>query len=295
MHHRIAFVLLFAIVVFITASTRAPKANTPAELPGRIVDVSAGEFFFAAPDTIPEGVTTLRLRQTGMVVERIAKGLAGRELVRDKDDDTRGAHMLWVVRLVPGKTVGDLVRAAQSGERTTSWAHQLGGPSFALPPRTSNITLDLTPGNYALVCYVGSARENKARYHLLNGMVRPLTVVKGSMLRANLPFGDVIARIGEGGSIRFSRDVTRGTHIIRVENETDSEYEFKIHRMPADLRAEDFLRQPSSAGPGISWGGLASVPPHTTVLTTIDFEKGEYVAGTWPRIRHKMSQVIVVR
>jgi hypothetical protein len=36
------------------------------------------------------------------------------------------------------------------------------------------------------------------------------------------------------------------------------------------------------------------VPPRQAVTTTIDFEPGEYVLGTWPPIRHPTSQVVTV-
>ena len=81
--------------------------------------------------------------------------------------------------------------------------------------------------------------------------------------------------------------------VIRVENETDEEYEFKFQRVPAGLTGKQFLSQPSR-DPGIPWGGLAGVPPRGTVTTTIDFAPGEYVLGTWPPIRHPTSQLITV-
>lgn len=286
-------------IVLVTASRpvlgQAPGAGqaTTTTLPGRVVDVKAGEFFFQAPDSIPAGLTTFRLEQIGMVVERLRAGQTGRAMVADKGDDTRGAHMLWVVRLDDGKTVADLHRAAQAGERTTTWAKQLGGPGFALPPRTSNVTLALEPGNYALVCYIGSARENRERYHLLQGMFRALTVTPAATPAAALPRPNVTARITGNGVVQLSGPITEGRVVIRVENETDKDYEFKFQRVRPGLTAKQFLAQPPG-DPGIPWGGLGSVPPSRTVTTTIDFEPGEYILGTWPPIRHATSRVITV-
>jgi len=273
-----------------TAAALAPQES----LPGRVVDVKAGEFYFLAPDSIPEGLTTFRLRQVGLVIDRLREGATGRHLVADKGDNTRGAHMLWVVRLDSGKTMLDLYKAAQANERTTHWARQLGGPSFALPPRTSNVTLDLEPGNYALVCYIGSAREDRARYHFLNGMSRSLTVVKTSKPHMRAPRPDVTAHIGDNGIVRFSRPIAAGRNRIRVENATDKDYEFKFQRVPREQTAQQFLSQPPGAEPGIPWGGLGSVPPGASILTTLDFEAAEYIVGTRPSIRHETSQIIVV-
>ena len=265
-----------------------------APLPGRIVDVKAGEFFFAAEDSIPEGLTTFRLQQVGLVVERLRAGATGRALVADKGDNTRGAHMLSVVRLDSGRTMKDLYDAAQRGERTAAWATQLGGPSFALPPLTSNITLDLEPGNYVLVCYIGSARADRTRYHFLNGMSRPLTVTRSSKRHAPFPRHDVTVRLTGDGTMEFSRPLAVGTNVIRVENTTDKSYEFKFQRMDSTMTAKDFLAQPAGDGPGTPWGGLGEVPPHGSVMTTIDFPSGEYVVGTHPPIRHPTSQALLI-
>ncbi|MEJ7813362.1 MAG: hypothetical protein WKG32_23340 [Gemmatimonadaceae bacterium] len=269
-------------------------AQTAGLLPGRVVDIRAGEFFFQAPDTIPAGLTTFRLLQVGLVADRLRAGAQGRALVADKGDDTRGAHMLWVVRLEDGKTVADLYRAAQAGERMPPWARQMGGPGFNLPPRTTNATLDLEPGSYALVCYIGSAREDRSRYHLLHGMFRPLTVMPPTGRRVAAPRPHVLARITGDGIVQFSAPIAAGRRVIRVENVTDKDYEFKFQRIPPGRTGKDFLAQPPSAGPGTPWGGLASVPPGASVTTTMDFEPGEYIVGTWPAIRHQTSQVVTV-
>src|SRR5688500_6854994 len=269
-------------------------APRPGTLPGRVVDVRAGEFFFQASDSIPAGLTTIRLEQIGLAAERARTGVTGRELVADKGDNTRGAHMLWVVRLDSGKTVADLQRAARARERTTTWATQLGGPGFAVPPRTSNVTLDLEPGNYVLVCYIGSAHDDRTRYQLLNGMFRALTGLPSTTTKAPAPRPDIIARITGDGVLHLSAPVPAGRVVIRVENETDTDYEFKLQRMRPGLTGKQFLAQGPGAGPGVPWGGLSSVPPRSAVTTTNDFEPGEYVMGTRVSIRHPTSQVITV-
>src|SRR5688572_32102169 len=105
----------------------APSALHAQPLPGRVVEVRAGEFFFQSPDTIPAGLTTFRLLNIGMMAERHRAGIRGRALVAEGTDATHGAHMLWVVKLDEGKTVADIYEAARRGDRLTPWATQLGG------------------------------------------------------------------------------------------------------------------------------------------------------------------------
>jgi len=262
-------------------------------LPGRVVDIKAGEFYFKAPDTIPAGLTTFRLEQVGMVVDRLRAGVKGRATVTDKGDATRGAHMLWVVKLEGGKTAADLHRAEQARE-PTPWAKHMGGPSFIRPPFTTNATIDLEPGSYALVCHIGSAREDRSRSHLLNGMFRPLTVVAAKGNRASVVKPDVRARISGEGVVDFSVPIVAGRQIIRVENATSRGHEFKFQRIPDGMTSQQILAGEPGDENGLPAGGLASVPPGRVVITTIDFTPGEYIVGTRPSIRHETTRAFMV-
>lgn len=278
----LAACLLFAATA--SAQAKGPvwsDANVP--LPGRVVDVSAGEFFFQAPDSIPAGLMTFRLRQIGDVLTNREKVFAENLAPASADNDpTRAFHMLWLVRLEQGKTAADLYNAEHK-DQPSPWAKRIGGPASAMPPRSSNATLVLEPGNYALVCFVGSAREDRNRYHLLKGMFRSLTVVPSQTRGAKLPKPDVVARITGSGQIRLSRPVRRGRQVIRVVNETPKFHEFGIGRLnPGRSIAEavSWKRTDGTSHPLESWGGLSDVPPGGTLTTTIAFESGTYLFRT---------------
>jgi len=198
------------------------------------------------------------------------------------NDPTRAFHMLWVVRLGPGRTVDEWYRAQVRGE-PTPWATMLGGPASAHPPRTSNATLVLKPGLYALVCFVGSARQDKHRSHLLKGMLRPLTVVPSMPGTVELPKPDVTARITGSGQIEVSKPVRKGRQVIRVVNETAKSYEFIVARVRKGRSAEEVAKWTRAAGtthPFDPLGGLSDVPPGATLTTTIFFEPGTYLLWT---------------
>src|SRR5688500_3670414 len=207
-------------------------------LPGHVVDVAAGEFFFQAPDSIPAGLTTFRLRQIGLAHTRAMAGAAARDSMADVADPTRAFHMLWLVRLDSGKTVADFHRAQQADE-PTPWTRNLGGPGFARPPATTNATLVLEPGNYVLTCFVGSARDDRTRYHLLKGMFRALTVLPNNAPVAALPTPDVVIRVDEKGAIHYSAPLIAGRRVLQVENARPRPYEFAIRRVnPGRTTAE---------------------------------------------------------
>ena len=281
-------------LVLAVGTLRAQPAGSPpaaAEaLPGRVVEVAAGEFFFQAPDSIPAGLTTFRLRQIGLVHQRVLAGGAARDsLGAHPADQTRGLHMLWLVRLDSGKTAADLYRAAQASERTTGWARSLGGPGFALPPGTSNATLVLAPGNYVIVCYVGSAREDRTRYHLLNGMFRALTVLPNPAPSSAMPAADVVIRVSETGALQYSAPIVAGRRVLRIENAGPRPYEFSVRRVApgrttADALAWRPIDSPRTPPPFEPIGGLSDVPSGGSLVTTMNFQPGDHfvAAGRHP-------------
>ncbi len=258
--------------------------NASRPLPGNVVNVTAGEFYFQAPDTIRAGLTTFQLRQMGLIHRRVLAGGAARDSgVAEHADPTRGFHMLWIVRLDSGRTAADFHRAAQAGE-TEKVGRNLGGPGFAVPPRTTNATLTLAPGNYVLACFIGSAREDRSRYHLLNGMFKAITVVPAASTPAAAPQPDIVMRVTADGAVGLSAPVTAGRQLIRVENGRVKAYEFQIRRvLPGHTTAEVLAWRlgdnPGTPMPFEPWGGLSDVPAGGSLLTTMTFEPGDYLVG----------------
>ena len=282
--------LLFGVGALNAQSVDSPRpTSASAALPGQVVDVAAGEFFFQAPDSIAAGLTTFRLRQIGLVHQRVIAGGAARDsLAMDPADQTRGLHMLWLVRLDSGKTMADFHRAHEAGERTP-WARNLGGPGFALPPGTSNATLILEPGNYVLTCFVGSAREDRKRFHLLNGMFRALTVLPNNAPVAAIPAPDVVIRVSETGALQYSAPIRAGRRVLRIENAGARHFEFSVRRVaPGRTTAEALAWRPADSPrtppPFEPRGGLSDVPPSGSLITTMIFEPGDYfvAAGRHP-------------
>jgi hypothetical protein len=262
----------------------APQgATSDTILPGYIVDVAAGEYAFRAPDTIAAGLVTFRLRQEGRVAGGTHLSQADRQdLVTHGGDPTDGFHMLWVVQLDSGRTAADLFAAARA-DAATPWARLLGGPAFAYPPRTTNATMSLAPGNYVLVCYVGAAREDRRRYHFLKGMFRPLTVVPSSGESQPIPAADVVATIDSANRLELSKPVaTAGTWRILVRNQGSRRVEFGIVRVHDGHTAEEALAwrrqdgQPPVAEP---WGGVVGLARGDSMLTSVELVPGTYLAN----------------
>lgn len=273
------FVLLLSTAAVVDGQARKVEGK----LPGQVISVEAGEFFLRAPDTISSGLTTFVLRQVGDMLTNRKKVLAENLApAAPGNDPTRAFHMLWVVRLDSGHTVSEWYEAEIKGEKI-SWATHLGGPSMADPPMTSNATMLLRPGNYALVCHVGSAREDKSRSHLMKGMFRPLTVLASSAAVQALPDGDVSAVISGTGQVKLNGTLRKGMQSIRVTNTTEKAYEFTVHKVKRGRTATEAVtwrRTDGTDHPFGASGGFSDVPPGESRITTIAFTPGTYVLWT---------------
>src|SRR2546430_7603221 len=119
-----------ALVLVVAACPRTPAR--PASTP---VTITATDFAFAAPDTIPAGQVTLRLVN------------AGKEL-----------HHAVLVRLGEGKTVADFQAGMQQMMQHPGppppWISFPGGPNTVDAADTAVVTVTLDPGQYVLICVI---------------------------------------------------------------------------------------------------------------------------------------------
>src|SRR5438552_497620 len=83
----------------------AERTDTPRELVVRAADYS-----FSAPDTIPAGLTSVRL-----------------------ENDGHEMHHVQLMRIADGYTIEDLRASAASGILIPAWATPIGGPNASSP------------------------------------------------------------------------------------------------------------------------------------------------------------------
>ena len=251
--------LLLSVPPFVALGQQADK------LPGRVVDVRADDFQFTAPSMIPAGLTTFRLTQGGAA-----------------------GHQLWISRLPDGRTFEEFAASNLEG-KPTPWATHLGGPGFSDPPQTTNATLVLVPGIYALVCRMGAGGDPRA--HLKKGMLRRLEVTATGAGPVEEPTTDVTATILNDG-FEFSPPLTPGHHTLRVVNSTSENRQFRIQRVLPGRTVEEalnFQRGNTAAGRTITGAGavpfdtrgrLSMIPPGQYVITTVDLPRGTYLVSS---------------
>jgi len=239
-------------------------------LPGHVVDIVAGNYYLRAPDTIPAGLTTFRLR------------------------DHQGSHIAVLVRLDSGHTAADLLRSRREGHPRPPWMHFLGGPGFPAPGGTANATMVLTPGNYVLICDVA---DRDGVRHFEKGMFHPIVVSASPKSReAVLPTPDAIVTMRDY-NFAFSRPLRAGDRALRIENGGSVMHEFRlVHVLPGHTGKESLTWKPGgkTSRPDEDVAAIVGLMPGGQATTTVPLIAGEYVVFCVPQIAHNMIQIVRV-
>jgi hypothetical protein len=133
------------------------------------ITVTAHDYSFAMPTTIPAGLTVVKLVNFGFVMPA---NLRNGDLVKVVNQGTQ-AHEITIVQLAPGKTVQDILAWAKKPSATSPFLFE-GGMAPIAPGSTGWLRLSLNPGRYVMVCNVIDPTTGKR--HALLGMIYPFTV-----------------------------------------------------------------------------------------------------------------------
>ena len=223
----------------------------------RVVNVTAYDYRFEAPASVPAGTLTLRMKNAGKEV-----------------------HHLWVVKLDKGKTPADFLKAMNawgSALKMPDWATDVGGPNNVGSGQVASATMTLEAGTYMMVCWVPSP---DGRPHVMKGMVKPLAVVtKGATAPAE-PTADVTMTLDDYAFV-LSGPLKAGTRTIRFENKAAQPHEAVIARLLPDrtmLQAVVWMNAGQSGpAPVVMLGGASGIAQGRHMFVTADFQPGKYV------------------
>ena len=257
----------------------APKAAGP-----NVVTITAADYAFAVPETVPAGLTTLRLVNQG------------KEL-----------HHASLIRLKDGKTVADfqsgLQAAMQSHAPPPPWISFAGGPNAVTPGDTGTVTQTLEPGTYVFVCWIPSPDGTP---HIMKGMMHPMVVAAAQAPAATEPAARLSIKLTDY-DFAFSEPLTAGTHTVRVENAGAQPHEIVITALPPGKTLQDFMawEKGGEKGPlptGNWLGGVAALDAGGHAQFTTTFAPGNYLLLCFwpdakdgkPHIVHGMAKQITV-
>jgi hypothetical protein len=264
----------WTVLPLLASLSTLPPAHhvAPRALPGHIVDVTAGDFFLQAQDTIAAGLTTVRFRVV------------------------HGEHIAILARLDSGHSAADLLRARRDGHPRPPWMHFIGGPGFPPPGGTANATMVLTPGYYLLMCDVAGVDGVR---HFEKGMFRSLVVRATSAklpATASLPPADAVVRMRDHVFV-FSGPVHAGMRVLRVVNEGSVMHEFRLVRVLRGRTGRESMAWTpgdKTPRPDEDVTALVGIVPGAELTTTVAFAEGEYVVLCVPELPRGMIQVLRV-
>lgn len=290
MRSRMHLFSLAAVVAVAGCSVKeAPKEADSAAAPAasaaaapNVVNIIATDYKFDAPDSIPAGLTTFRMTDSG------------KEL-----------HHATLIKLDSGKTAADFeagMKTMKPGTPPPGWVIPAGGPNAVAPGNTSELTVAVEPGNYVLVCFIPDA---KGVPHVMLGMMKGLTVTPNPTANMTEPAADIEVTLKDY-QFDFSTPLTAGKHTLKITTAPGQPHEFTFFQLMPGKTVADLTRyvETGMAGPppAVPIGGVAGVAAGRSSYYTVDLKPGDYAIVCFledakdgkPHFVHGMVQQIKV-
>jgi hypothetical protein len=255
-----------------SASTAQPAAPTA-------ITIHAQDFAYTMPDSVTAGYVVFTLTNDGP-----------------------SFHHATIVLLDSGRTLSELAAALKTPGPFPAWAVPIGGPNAPNPGTTSNTTLELAPGSYAVLCFVDIPGGVP---HFAKGMMHALTVVGGgTAAQSAAPTADVDLSLVEYG-FKFSTPLTAGHHVISVTNSGAQPHEVELLKLAPGKTPDDviaWMQKPNGPPPAAGIGGVSFEAPGRTSYFSADLTPGNYLAVCFipdakdgkPHFAHGMMQTITI-
>jgi hypothetical protein len=249
---RLCRLALAALAGAVACAGQRPPAAGP-----NVVTITATDYAFGGPDTIPAGLVTLRLVNAG-----------------------KEPHQAGLVRVDSGKSSAAVEAAMKAPGAPPAWTVFVGGPDVVLPGDTANATQPLAPGRYFLVCFFPSP---DGKLHLEKGMFRWL-VVRDASAPTPEPdtAGDVTVTLNDYG-FEIAPPLTSGTHTLRVVNAGPQLHELMLLAPAPGKSVADVVAWDQGGMKGVPparpLGGIVGLTPGRRAAFTVTLAPGRYVVA----------------
>jgi uncharacterized cupredoxin-like copper-binding protein len=226
-----------------------------------------------------DGILEVTARDFAFISEH-ATVAAGRVPVQFTNEGEQ-PHQLQIGRLDEAMTPEQFIDLYEEhGDRASvdalTW---VGGVNVMDPGETGSATVDLTEGDYLMVCYVPDDDDTS---HVMRGMVAALHVSasstpSGSNADAAAPAETVVLRDYQ----IVLPPGFRGRGDVAFRNEGTDPHEVVLLQLDPGKTLADaaaYQSDPTADKPFSFAGGVASVAPGTEAVATLDLEPGDYLA-----------------
>lgn len=262
-----------------------PAPAEPAEpAQANVVEVTAIDYAFQAPSSIPSGWTTFELTNAGeqehfLLLWRLPEGRTF--------DEWMGSVARPFSEEVDRYEAGEFDREGlfeALGESLPEWfftAESAGGVGLITPGGSARTSVNLAPGNYAMECYV---RSPDGDFHGELGMVRPLTVTAEDT-GAPEPDADIRMTVSNYELV-VDGEFGPGPQTVRVDvvDEPEGMLSHDVHLVRLDnedsldkaIEWMDWVDAMYAPAPVTFLGGVEDMPAGNTAYVNVDLEPGDY-------------------
>jgi len=277
---RIKRLLLLSILIFTTAVFAACQSSDNRQ----VVTVTALDFAFEAPDELPSGWTTFRVRNTGeqehfLILWRLPNG----STFEDYASQIAPAFQSIMEPYREGAVDRDETVTTLGG-LLPEWYWSVlpaGGVGLTAPGGVAQTTVNLEPGHYVMECYV---KTPEGVFHAMLGMLHPLTVTD-VVSGATAPESD-IEMVLTNYEIATEGVLTAGEQVVRVQVMDDPEgllkHDVHLVRLAEGTGVDDvvawmdWLDALMAPAPIEFMGGAEDMPAGNTAYITLNLEPGTY-------------------
>ncbi|MBR9990947.1 MAG: hypothetical protein KFH98_14390 [Gemmatimonadetes bacterium] len=253
----------------------------------QVVEITAIDYAFQAPETVPAGWNTIRFTNDGeephfVFMSRLPEGTT----LADYETQASAAFSRgWTARRDGNASEEEALGMIM--ESLPPWFADLrmvGGPGFLASGLTSEVVFHLEPGRYVLECYVKTA---DGEIHYMEGMIRPMEVTAPEPLVAT-PRPDIRVTLTNDG-MRVEGDLTAGRRVVAVHAQENPEVGFghsaHLARLDADTDIDDVVQWMNwlaidgmrAPAPVPFLGGIHAMPTGETAYFAVDLQPGRYL------------------
>ena len=242
-------------VTAVAATGAAEGRIASAQAGANRITITARDFAFDAPPTLPTGVSAFTLINNGA-------------------EDHHGE----LLRLNDGVTPEQFGQAfSGSPDAVFALITDEGGPGTVNPGGTGNdVFLDLKAGNYLLVCFIAG---DDGIPHIAKGMVQPITVVPPSTTAQAPQSSATIDMFDFGYTIP---QLSAGQQTLKITNSGPQAHEFDVMQIPDDVTPEQLAAALQAMGPPpfptTQISGFNGINAGGTGWLSLNLSAGTYVA-----------------
>ena len=221
------------------------------------IRIDAADYAYTVPESIPSGWVRVILTNSGAE-----------------------PHHVQFLRLNEGVTFEQFQEALALGEGPAlAVVQQMGGVGAIAPTGSAQAVLNLTAGEYVILCFVPSPSDHVP--HLAKGMLQYVKVEAApSSALADEPSAEITVKLADF-LFDMPETLPAGETVIKVVNNGPEAHEMNLLRLAEGKTLSDvmaYLSDPQGPPPFLPVGGINGLNPGLSGYLEYDFTPGKYIA-----------------